>query len=126
MHTEDTLVTHKSTNPRGAFLNAKARTEEALETHRDFFESDAHLDRLDAVAKIVFDFFGRRPNYFNPRGLGGRRPFEAVKIADCGYFLNRKTSKERQEMLYAPLEALGNVEVKRTINGDLLIRVYKS
>jgi hypothetical protein len=119
---EDTNTTCKTANPLGAWLNAKERGEVAMNLHREFFESDEHLDRLEAVAQIIKDFFGHSPNYYTPRGIG-RKPFESVKVSDCGWFLSRKSVQEKSERLYEPLDALGDVDFKSK-NGHLIVRVF--
>lgn len=119
---EETTTT-RTGNGLSTYLNAVYRGREAIEEHPNFFNSDEHLDRLDAVVGILKSFFGRNPDYYTPRGLGGRRPFETVKMADVGRFLNKKTKEEKSQYLYEPLLALGNVKVKST-NGHILVSVY--
>lgn len=119
---EETTTT-RTGNGLGSYLNAVYRGEEAKDVHPGFFDSDEHLDRLDAVTDILRSFFGRNPDYFTPRGLGGRKPFETVKMADVGRFLNKKSKEEKSQYLYEPLMALGNIKVKST-NGHILVSVY--
>jgi hypothetical protein len=119
---EDTVTTHRG-NGISTYLNAVYRGREAMEDHPGFFDSDEHMDRLDAITDILKSFFGRNPDYFQPRGLGGRKPFESVKMADVGRFLNKKSKEEKSQYLYEPLLALGNIKVKST-NGHLLVSVY--
>ena len=119
---EDTVTSSKTANPLGAYLNAKERGEAAMDLHRDFFESDEHMDRLEAVAEIIKNFFGRSPSYYTPRGIG-RKPFESVKVSDCGWFLSRKSVQEKSEKLYEPLDALGDIDFKSK-NGHLIVRVF--
>ena len=119
---EDVNTSSKTVNPLGAWLNAKERGEQAMDLHREFFESDEHMDRLEAVADIIKDFFGRSPSYYTPRGIG-HKPFESVKVADCGWFLSRKSVQEKSERLYEPLDALGDVDFKSK-NGHLIVRVF--
>ena len=119
---DNTTRTHAS-NPLGAYLNAKERGKAAIAQHTEFFESDEHINRLDEVTSIIKQFFGRFPDYTNPRGLNRKRPFEAVKVADVGRILSKTPTKVKNERLYKPLLALGNIEVQSK-NGHLLIRVY--
>jgi hypothetical protein len=121
---EDTDNKVRASNPLGAAIDAQRRGLEALEKDNDFFASESHMDRLDAVATIVKGFFGRFPDFYTPRS-NKNKPFENVKVSDVGRFLNKKTREEKSERLYAPLVALGNVDVKST-NGHILIRVYKA
>jgi len=122
---EDNTTRNQAPNPLGAYIDAKRRGKEAIAQHKEFFEGDKHLDRLDAVAAIIHNFFGRYPDYTNPRGLNRKVPFEAVKVADVGRFLSRTPVAVKNEKLYAPLLALGNVDVQSK-NGHLLVRVFPS
>lgn len=123
---EDTRNTTVAVNPVFAYFDAAAKGKAALNTHKDFFESDEHLDRLDQVSYIIESFFGSKPNYFTPRGLGrnSKNPFEAVKIEHVGRVLSRTKAEVKNARLYAPLLGLGNVEVISK-NGHLTVRVYK-
>lgn len=120
--TEDTVTTRKVANPLGAYLDAKHRGREAISTYPTFFRSDSHLDRMDAVAAIIKNFFDCNPSYTTPR-FGRGKPFEAVKVEAAGYRIARTSREDKQAKLYGPLEALGNVTYKVT-NGHLIIRVY--
>lgn len=119
---DNTTRTHAS-NPLGAYLNAKERGKIAMTQHKEFFESDEHLDRLQEVSGIIKNFFNRLPDYTTPRGVNSRRPFEAVKVAEVGHILSRTPLAVKNERLYKPLLDLGNVEVQSK-NGHLIIRVY--
>lgn len=119
---EDTVTTRRVGNPLGAYLNAKYRGQEAISTYPTFFRSSSHLDRMDAVAAIIKNFFGCLPSYNTPR-FGQGRPFEAVKVEAAGYRIARASRQEKNEKLYGPLDALGNVTYKVT-NGHLIIRIY--
>ena len=120
---EDNVTHTHASNPLGAYVNAKERGAAAMKQHKEFFESDQHLDRLDAVAGIIKEFFGRFPDYNTPRGLNRKRPFEAVKVADVGRILSKTPTAVKNERLYKPLLDLGNIEVQSK-NGHLIIRVY--
>lgn len=120
--TEDTVTTRRVGNPLGAYLDAKYRGQEATSAYPTFFRGDAHLDRMDAVAGIVRNFFGCSPSYTTPR-FGRGKPFESVKVEAAGYRIARTSREDKQNKLYGPLEALGNVTYKVT-NGHLIIRVY--
>lgn len=120
---EDLNTTHKVGDGLGAYLNANYRSEEANEKHRDFFDTDTHVDRVCAVSDIIKDFFGHRPDYYTKRGLGNRKPFEAVKVCDAHFALKRAKLADKNDKLYGPLLALGNVDVK-VDNGHLIVRVF--
>lgn len=105
------------------YYDAVERGAVAKAQHASFFDSDAHVDRVVAVGKILKDFFGKFPDYHTPRGINRSRPFENIKMCDVGRFLNRKTKAEKEAGLYEPLRALGNIEVISK-NGHLLVRVF--
>ena len=120
---EDNVTRTHASNPLHAYLNAKERGAAAIAQHTEFFESDDHIDRLDAVAAIIKEFFGRFPDYTTPRGLNRKRPFESVKVADVGRILTRTPTAVKNDKLYKPLLELGNIEVQSK-NGHLLIKVF--
>ena len=110
-------------NKLRAYLDAVDRGDQAADKHPDFFDTDTHVDRVCAVSDIIKDFFGQRPDYYNKRGLGKRKPFEAIKVGDAHFKLRRTALAEKNAKLYGPLLALGNVEVK-VENGHLIVRVF--
>jgi hypothetical protein len=112
-----------SPNPLGSYLNAKERSSEAFEKHMKLFDSEAHLDRVAAVCDILEGFFGCPPSYLTYRGLGSRRPFENIKVEQCGHVLRRERTAVKEDKLYNPLKALGNIEVVSK-NGHFSVRVY--
>ena len=120
---EDTDTVRTSSNPLGSYIDARERGKLALAQHEAFFNSDAHMDRVDAVCDILKSFFGRAPDYITPRGINRKRPFENIKMNQVGWFLNRFKAEEKNQRLYAPLLALGNVEVISK-NGHLTVRVF--
>lgn len=122
---EDTTNLHRSANPFLAAKDAQDRAELAKKLHKDFFESEEHIDRLDAVSDIIFNFFGQRPTYFTPRGIGRQPPFENVKIEHVGRLLSRTKIEAKNQNLYEPLLALNDVEVISK-NGHLSVRVYQT
>jgi len=119
---EDNTNSITAPNPLGAWLDAKKRNKIAGEACSKNFDTDQHVDRVVKVGDIVKDFFGSYPDYHTKRA-NRKRPFETVKVSNCGHILSRRKVKEKNEKLYGPLLALGNVEVKST-NGHLLIRVF--
>ena len=123
MINEDKDTTNRVANPLGAYLNAQYRSELAGEMHKSFFDTDEHVDRVCAVSDIIKSFFGSRPSYYTKRGIGTRKPFEAVKYSDAVIVLRRKTAAEKEQYLYKPLRDLGRVDVK-VDNGHLIVRVY--
>jgi hypothetical protein len=93
-----------------ALKDANKRIAHALETASDYFNDPQYKARLDEVTKIVKGFFRvSKGFYINPR-LNNGKPFTTVKV-DNPVFPNHLTSKQRQEMFYDPLEALG-VEIR--------------
>lgn len=122
---EDTVNTTRSCNPRGSLLNALDRSEQAFLKHHKKFNSKTHIDRVARVCDILENFFNFKVTYLTYRGLGkfAKKPFENVKIEQVGHILNRRTTKVKNDDLYAPLLALGNIEVVSK-NGHLIVRVY--
>lgn len=120
---EDTTTTRKSSNPLGSYLDAKERDAIAKEQHKGFFDTDEHVDRLVAVSDVLKGFFGRSPDYITARGINRKRPFENVKYEHVGSILSRTPADVKNARLYAPLLALGNVEVISK-NGHLTVRVF--
>lgn len=120
---EETATTVTSPNPLGSYLNAKERSNDAYKLHRKLFDSNSHLDRVEKVCEILQNFFGRPASYFTYRGLGGRKPFENIKMEQVGHILSRTPIAKKNEKLYGPLQALGNVQVISK-NGHLIVRVY--
>lgn len=117
---EDLNNSITASNALGAWIDANRRSKEAARS--GCFNTDEHVDRIVQVGDIVKDFFGSYPDYHTKRANGGR-PFETVKVANCGHILSRRKVQEKNEKLYGPLLDLGNVDVKSK-NGHLLIRVF--
>lgn len=120
---EDTSTTVRSSNPLGSYLDARERSKTAYDAHKTLFDTDAHIDRVAAVCEILERFFGHPPSYLTYRGLGTRRPFENIKVANVGHILSRISADRKNDELYKPLLALGNV-TPVSKNGHLTIRVY--
>jgi hypothetical protein len=59
------------------------------------------------------------------RGLGkqAKKPFENIKVEQIGHVLSRTPIARKNENLYTPLFAIGNVDVVSK-NGHLIVRVY--
>ena len=120
---EDTTNSVKSVVPWAAYNDARERDELAYARHAKFFDSAQHNQRMDAVETILREFFKRDPNYVTCRGMGRQRPFETVKYNQVGWYLNSRSTKDKNELLYAPLIALGDVEpVSR--NGHFTVKVF--
>lgn len=119
---EDTVTTRRVANPLGAYLNAKYRSREAVNANKDFFNSNEHMDRIDAVTDIIRNFFDCAPSYVTARANRGR-PFDSIKVEAAGYRIARVSREEKQAKLYGPLDAIGNVSYKVT-NGHFIVRVY--
>ena len=120
---EDTVVARTAPNALGAYLNATYRAKEAELQHSEFFNSKKHNDRVDEAVEILSEFFDRNPDYITPRGVRRNLPFENVKMQDVGRMLSRINRDQKWENLYAPLIAMGDVDVI-SANGHLLVRVY--
>lgn len=120
---EDTSNSFRSHNPLGSYLDANNKSKAAFEAHRDLFDTDQHVDRVTAVIGIIHSFFGHPPSYLTYRGLGTRRPFESIKVANVGHRLSRIKAEKKNAELYKPLMDIGNVEVISK-NGHLTVRVY--
>jgi hypothetical protein len=126
MHTlvkEETVNTTKSCNPLGSFLDAQERSKQAFKQHKNKFDTNQHVDRVVQVCNILEKFFGRPVTYLTYRGIGTRKPFENIKMEQVGHILSRTPTNVKNDNLYAPLLALGNVEVLSK-NGHLTVRVY--
>lgn len=120
---EDTTNSIRSSNPVASFLDAMSRDKQARTIHKKLFDTDKHVDRVVAACDTLKAFFGSNPNYITARGLGGRRPFESIKYEHVGRKLSRTPIYQKNEQLYAPLLAMGNVEVISK-NGHLTVRIY--
>lgn len=120
---EETSNSYRSQNPLGSYLDANNRSQQAFELHKSLFDSDEHVDRVVAVNDIITKFFGHPPHYRTYRGLGSRRPFESVKVANVGHILSRISIERKNAELYAPLLAMEGVKVISK-NGHLTIHVY--
>ena len=120
---EETVNSVKSPNPFGSYLDAQERSKEAYNAHRSLFDTDQHVDRVEQVCQILENFFGFPVSYLTYRGLGTRKPFESIKMNQVGHILSKRSITVKNENLYKPLLALGNVEVKSK-NGHLTVNVY--
>lgn len=120
---EDTTNSIRSSNPVGSYLDAMSRDKQARQIHRKLFDTDRHVDRVVGACDILKAFFGSSPNYITARGLGGRKPFESIKYEHVGRKLSRTPIYKKNKELYAPLLAMGDVEVISR-NGHLTVRVY--
>lgn len=119
---EETNTTIRAANPLGAYLNARERDRVAAVKHKNVFESDEHLDRLFEVCDKLNGFFGCNPSYITRRGLGSRKPFEAVKMADVGRYLS-KIPLNVKEKFYKELHDMGGIELVGK-NGHFIVRIF--
>jgi hypothetical protein len=122
---EETTNTTRSCNPLGSLLDARDKSDRAYLLHHKKFNSPAHIDRVVAVCQILENFFNCKVTYLTYRGLGkfAKKPFENIKMEQVGHILSRTPVARKNENLYGPLMALGNVEVVSK-NGHLIVRVY--
>jgi hypothetical protein len=92
-------------NAQAAAIDAKERSNEALEDHRDFFENPAHQQKIQQVCSIVDGFFqDYRQIYVTHRGNRGR-PFTSVKV-ECPLWPS-VSSQAKQQAYLDPLHQLG-------------------
>lgn len=122
---EDTVTTTRSCNPLGSLLDARDKSDQAFLLHHKKFNSAKHIDRVVAVCQILQRFFNCNVTYLTYRGLGkyAKKPFENVKMEQVGHILSRTPVAVKNANLYAPIAALGDVEIISK-NGHLIVRVY--
>jgi len=118
MQQDQHLDTQESTNPLGAFLNARDRSDDALDARPDFFDV-AHMARVDAVKAIVNKFFKAKQGVYVNHRLNRNKPFSVVKVAHPDF--PRVSFSEKDRVYRNPLLALG-CEIKTT-NTGVVIRV---
>jgi hypothetical protein len=122
---EDTVNATRSCNPLGSLLDARDKSDQAFRRHHKKFNSPKHIDRVVAVCQIMEKFFNCKVTYLTYRGLGkfAKKPFENIKMEQVGHILSRTPNVIKNQNLYSPLQALGDVEVISK-NGHLIVRVY--
>jgi hypothetical protein len=92
-------------NAQAAAIDAKERSNAALEEHRDFFESPAHQEKIRQVCVIVEGFFrDYRQIYVTHRDNRGR-PFTSVKVE--GPLWPSVSTQVKQQLYLDPLHRLG-------------------
>lgn len=126
---EELTNTTRSCNPLGSYLDASSRSEQAYKLHKKRFDNPKHIDRVVEVHEILRNFFGYYPEYKNYRGIGkqAKKPFETIKMNNVGYLLRKKTTNEKNTLLYGPLIAAGGTEEKVTVksqNGHVIVHIY--
>ncbi len=122
---EDPNTTRTAPNPLGAYINAIWRDKQAVEKHSELFKDPVHEARVGDVCDILEEFFDRTVDYITARGLGAKTnfPFDAIKMESVGAKLSRMSKQHKWDKLYAPLAAIGDLDVVSD-NGHLTVRVY--
>jgi len=112
-------------NPLNAYIDATHRNEMAYDKNPDFFNSTEHRIRVEKVSEILTEFFKRKPNYINKRGIGSysENPFEVLKISDIIDMFQLISDEKKKTELFDPIKSLGNVKIIFTTR-HLLVRVY--
>ena len=119
---EKTITGNRAINAKFAAFDAKDKSVKALDKHMDFFSRPEHIATVEAVSKIVQDFFKiKKGFYVTPRG-GKNSPMTVVKVEDP-VFPNIMPQAERRERFYNPLEALGVEIVYSKGSNSYLFRV---
>lgn len=123
MNQDDVKVLQGSSHQsRGrVFADLDVNQAQALQEHADFFESDAHQQKIDQVREIVENFFKVCKNiYVNHRANRGK-PFTVVKV-EKPQFPRMKQSEI--DLLYRePLKALGVEIVFSKASNSYLFRI---
>lgn len=123
MNQDDVKVLQGSSHQsRGrVFADLDVNQAQALQEHADFFESDAHQQKIDQVREIVENFFTVCKNiYVNHRANRGK-PFTVVKV-EKPQFPRMKQSEI--DLLYRePLKALGVEIVFSKASNSYLFRI---
>jgi hypothetical protein len=123
MHTDDVKVIqggHRQPRAR-VFADLQHKQAQAMQSHVRFFESDAHVHKVDQVRVIVESFFTvRKAVYVNHRANKGK-PFTVIKVEQPEF---PRMSQARIDVLYRePLKALGVEVVFSKASNSMLYRV---
>lgn len=103
------------------FADLRENQAQALDAHADFFESDAHQQKVAQVQQIVDTFFQvRKGVYVNHRANRGA-PFTVVKVDNPQF--PRMSQKQMDAQYREPLKALGVEIVFSKASNSYLFRV---
>jgi hypothetical protein len=123
MNTDDVKVIQGGTHqpPARVFADLLHKQAQAMQSHVAFFESDAHVSKVDQVRDIVESFFQvRKAVYVNHRANRGQ-PFTVIKVEQPEF---PRMSQARVDTLYRePLKALGVEVVFSKASNSYLFRV---
>jgi|TARA_R110000851_G_scaffold105786_1_gene224435 hypothetical protein len=103
-----------------ASMDVKRRSQEAHQKYEDKFCAPAHSAKVEAVTKIVGDFFRVKEIFENQRENRGQ-PFTVIKV--CNHTFPRVSFAEKDRRFRDPLAELG-VEPIATSTNSLLFRIY--
>jgi hypothetical protein len=123
MQQDDVKILHTSgTQSRGrVFADLNENQAQALTQHADFFESDAHQQKIDQVRDIVENFFTVcKSIYVNHRANRGK-PFTVVKVEKPQF--PRMKQHEIDVCYREPLKALGVEIVFSKASNSYLFRI---
>lgn len=106
MNDEDKIINSRRAGffAQGAAIDVKQRNAEAYDEHREFFDSEEHASRVEAVEQIIEDFFPVKEVYVNRRKNRGK-PFTVVKVTKHRFPQVSLAEKERRYR--KPLRDLG-------------------
>ena len=99
------LQTISNQPPARVFADLHKKQAHALNVHKKFFHSVAHMDKVSQVQQIVDTFFPiRKAMYVNRRANGGQ-PFTVIKVEHPAF--PRMSPKQIDAQYREPLRALG-------------------
>jgi hypothetical protein len=105
---------------KAAAIDVKLKNQAANEKYQDKFCDPAHSAKVEAVTKIVKDFFKVKEIFENQRENRGK-PFTVIKV--CNHIFPHVSLAEKARRFRNPLTELG-VEPIATSTNSLLFRIY--
>ncbi len=108
--------------PRWAVVDAQQRSKNAVANNESFFLSEAHMDRVEQVKKVVDSFFRVRKGLYVNHREGRGRPFTVVKVDNPSW--PRMSAREVLACYREPLQALGVEIVFSRNTNSYLYRIY--
>jgi len=100
-------TSHASYGGWTARKDVEERIAQAYEMFPNFFNDPGHIQKVQQVEQIRQFFTCHKAVYVNARFNRGK-PFTTIKV-DNPKFPNHLSAKEKKELYYKPLEALGIV-----------------